>query len=185
MPASASDRNLPALARAAIADALGVAHPAPPAVEAAWQRQGASFVTLTRQGALRGCIGTLEAWRPLVEDVRHNAIAAALHDPRFPPLTANELPSVAVEVSVLTSPTPLPVMDHEQLIATLRPQVDGVIVSSRQGLRATFLPQVWEQLPDAERFLQQLKLKAGLPADSDDSLLQYSIYQVDQYEEII
>ena len=130
---------------------------------------GATFVTLTLDGELRGCIGSLEAHRPLKSDVRENAIAAAFRDPRFPPLTAAELPRVRVEVSLLSPPEPLGVSNEEELRHRLRPGVDGVIF--RVGpRRATFLPQVWEQLPTPGLFMAHLKEKAGFPADywSDD-----------------
>ena len=139
------------------------------AADAAWlDAPGASFVTLTSGrapgGALRGCIGSLEARRPLREDVEANAVAAALHDPRFAPLTARELDDTVVEVSVLSAPAALPVADEAELLARLRPGVDGVVLSAC-GRRATFLPQVWEQLPDPAEFLARLRRKAGLPAD--------------------
>lgn len=139
------------------------------AADAAWlDAPGASFVTLTLGrvpgGALRGCIGSLEARRPLREDVEANAVAAALHDPRFAPLTARELDDTVVEVSVLSAPAALPAADEAELLARLRPGVDGVVLSAC-GRRATFLPQVWEQLPDPADFLARLRRKAGLPAD--------------------
>lgn len=146
------------------------AHAAPGvAAHAAWlDAPGASFVTLTSGrapgGALRGCIGSLEARRPLREDVEANAVAAALHDPRFAPLTARELDDTVVEVSVLSAPAALPAADEAELLARLRPGVDGVVLSAC-GRRATFLPQVWEQLPDPADFLARLRRKAGLPAD--------------------
>ena len=139
------------------------------AAASAWlDAPGASFVTLTSGrapgGALRGCIGSLEARRPLREDVEANAVAAALHDPRFAPLSARELDDTVVEVSVLSAPAALPVADEAELLARLRPGVDGVVLSAC-GRRATFLPQVWEQLPDPADFLARLRRKAGLPAD--------------------
>lgn len=133
------------------------------AADAAWlDAPGASFVT--PPGALRGCIGSLGARRPLREDVEANAVAAALHDPRFAPLTARELDDTVVEVSVLSAPAALPAADEAELLARLRPGVDGVVLSAC-GRRATFLPQVWEQLPDPADFLARLRRKAGLPAD--------------------
>ena len=142
---------------------------APTGPTAEWlEAPGASFVTLTSGrapgGALRGCIGSLVARRPLREDVEANAVAAALHDPRFAPLTARELDDVVVEVSVLSAPAVLPAADEAELLARLRPGVDGVVLSA-SGHRATFLPQVWEQLPDPADFLARLRRKAGLPAD--------------------
>ena len=130
---------------------------------------GATFVTLTKDGDLRGCIGSLEAHRPLKADVRENAIHAAFHDPRFPPVTASELPGLRVEVSLLTAAEPLPVSSEVELRHRLRPGEDGVIFRVGQR-RATFLPQVWEQLPTPGLFMARLKEKAGFPADywSDD-----------------
>ena len=152
---------------AAPAEPASPAAPAGPTAE--WlEAPGASFVTLTSGrepgGALRGCIGSLVARRPLREDVEANAVAAALHDPRFAPLTARELDDVVVEVSVLSAPAVLPAADEAELLAHLRPGVDGVVLSA-SGHRATFLPQVWEQLPDPADFLARLRRKAGLPAD--------------------
>jgi len=174
---------LTALARGAIAEALGTAPQAPVLAHAAWlDRPGASFVTLKKDGRLRGCIGTLEAYRPLAEDVRANAVHAALHDPRFPPLEARELPHVRIEVSLLTPPRPLPVDGEAELLRRLRPGIDGVILA--YGARkATFLPQVWESLPDPRRFLAHLKMKAGLPPDFWHADLRVATYRVERFEE--
>jgi AmmeMemoRadiSam system protein A len=128
-------------------------------------RPGACFVTLTdRKGELRGCIGSLHAHRPLRDDVRENAIAAAFRDPRFPPLKQSELAETRVEVSLLTPPEPLPVVNEEDARHRLRPGQDGVIFAYG-GRRATFLPQVWESLPSPGLFLARLKQKAGFAAD--------------------
>jgi AmmeMemoRadiSam system protein A len=123
---------------------------------------GATFVTLTLDGHLRGCKGSVEAHRSLREDVRRNACAAAFHDSRFPPLPATDVPEVRIEVSLLSPAEPLPCNSRRELLARLRPGVDGVILAWH-GHRATFLPQVWEQLPRPEQFLEHLLLKAGLP----------------------
>ena len=130
---------------------------------------GASFVTLNLLGNLRGCIGTLEAHQPLVLDVSSNARSAAFRDPRFAPVGARDLPQLDIHISVLTPASPMTFRSEAELIEQLRPGVDGLILS-RGGQRGTFLPSVWESLPDAREFLQQLKRKAGLPADfwSDD-----------------
>ena len=173
---------LPALARAAIALRLGIAADWPPA-DPGWQQPAASFVTLTKHHQLRGCIGSLQAWRPLIDDIRANAEAAAFHDPRFAAVEAGELPEIQLEVSVLSAPQPLPTMDHAELITTLRPNIDGLIVHDSSGARANFRPQVWQQLPDVELFLQQLKLKAGLPTNCDDSTLRYATYQVEKFSD--
>lgn len=125
----------------------------------------ACFVTLTRDAALRGCIGSLEAQRPLVVDVVHNAYAAAFEDPRFPPLTTEELEGLAVKIEVLSPAEPLPFQDEADLLARLRPGEDGLVLEGPGGRRATFLPTVWQSLPDPRQFLAHLKQKAGLPTD--------------------
>jgi hypothetical protein len=131
--------------------------------EPAWlSRPGAVFVTLRRNGRLRGCTGSIEAKRSLREDVMRNACAAAFHDSRFPPLPAVELPLVRIEVSLLSPTEQLSFTTREDLLARLRPGVDGLILSWR-GHRGTFLPQVWDELPDPEDFLTHLLHKARLP----------------------
>jgi uncharacterized protein len=125
------------------------------------QVQRATFVTLHHRGALRGCIGTIEAKRPLIADVAHQAYAAAFADPRFSPLSAGELDGLAIHISVLTPPEPLAYNSESGLIAQLRPHVDGIVLEEGWR-RATFLPAVWDSLPDPEEFLRQLKIKAGL-----------------------
>ena len=147
------------------------------------RRDGASFVTLTKSGTLRGCIGSLEPRRPLVIDVRENAIGAAFHDPRFPPVGQEELDVLRVEVSVLSSPQPLTYDGPDDLIAKLRPGVDGLVIE-RGWNRATFLPQVWEKLPNPHQFLEHLCLKAYLPADAyRQPDLDVYTYQVEKFEE--
>ena len=161
VPDDAGDVLLSA-ARTAIAQALGTttSHAGTPP---AWALEpGASFVTLKKNGRLHGCIGSFAAHRPLLEDVRANAVAAATQDPRFPPMTPGELPAVAVEVSVLSAPRPLRVSSLGEACAALRPGVDGVIVETRARHRATLLPQMWQHLPDPAQFLGHLWLKAGL-----------------------
>jgi hypothetical protein len=151
------------LARAAIGGVLGLDfatrqdHPA-------LHRFGACFVTLTRNGQLRGCIGSLQAHRTLLEDVKANAKAAAFMDPRFQPLSVTEFRQVRVEVSLLSPSEPMRFAHEEEAIALLRPGMDGVILEWTRH-RGTFLPQVWEQLPDPRSFLTQLKRKAGLAED--------------------
>lgn len=125
---------------------------------------GASFVTLNQSGNLRGCIGSLEARQPLVVDVSSNARSAAFRDPRFAPVTARDLPQLDIHISVLTPATPMSFHSEADLIEQLQPGVDGLILSLGMQ-RGTFLPSVWESLPDAREFLQQLKRKAGLPVD--------------------
>ena len=174
--------QLLAIARHAIGEALGLDHRAPDTAGEALHRPGATFVTLTQAGRLRGCIGSLEAWRPLLDDVRANACAAALRDPRFPPLSADELSRTRVEVSLLTPATPLNFATEADALAALRPGVDGVILTC-DGSRATFLPQVWEQLPEPRQFVAHLKQKAGLPADYWSPRMALAVYQVDKWKE--
>ncbi|MDP2432033.1 MAG: AmmeMemoRadiSam system protein A [Pseudomonadota bacterium] len=174
-------RLLTTLARAAIArefDRSVAASPHPDWLMA----PGAVFVTLTEAGRLRGCIGSLEAHRPLGEDVEHNARAAAFHDPRFPPLAPAELPSLRVEVSVLTPATPMAFTDEDDALAQLRPGVDGLILEHGYH-RSTFLPQVWEQLPDPRQFMSHLKQKAGLSGDFWAKDLRLSRYGVEKFKE--
>lgn len=139
---------------------------APLAVDAealpeALRHHGAAFVTLKCGGALRGCIGSAQAYRPLAADVADNAYAAAFRDPRFAPLRVDELDGLSLSLSVLTPPREMAVADEADLLRALRPRRDGLIIQS-QGRRALFLPAVWEQLPDPRLFLAHLKAKAGL-----------------------
>ncbi len=123
---------------------------------------GATFVTLEKRGDLRGCIGSIEAYRPLVEDVAQNAWSAAFTDPRFSPLTSSELKHLDIEISVLTQPEDMSFDSEEDLKNQLIPGKDGLII--RDGYhRGLFLPAVWDKLPDANSFLSHLKQKAGLP----------------------
>jgi AmmeMemoRadiSam system protein A len=152
---------LTGIARRVIADRLGLAASQDGSAPQWLDAPGAAFVTLTIDGALRGCIGSLEAWRPLADDVRSNALSAAFGDPRFPPLGADEFANTAIEVSVLSAPEPFPIASRADAIARLRPGVDGVILEAG-GRRGTFLPQVWEELPEPAEFLDHLARKAGL-----------------------
>nr|WP_243388641.1 AmmeMemoRadiSam system protein B [Bifidobacterium scaligerum] len=146
---------------------------------------GASFVTLTENGRLRGCVGTLEAYRSLGGDVADHAVDAAAHDPRFFPVTAEEYPFLDVEVSVLGRPSAMPVRSREELEQTLRPGKDGLILTDRHGRRATFLPQVWEQLPVPHDFVSHLLVKAGIGADYDwaNGEIECERYEVSAYAE--
>ena len=180
MPEHAGEVLLP-LARAAIAAELslpGAAH-----ADAQWLAgKGASFVTLTKQGDLRGCIGTLEAHRALGADVRANAMAAAFRDPRFKPLTTAEFATVRVEVSVLSAVVAMSFRDEADALAQLRPAVDGVIF--QYGFhRSTFLPHVWEDFRDPRIFMGHLKHKAGLPPDLWDPAVKLSRYTVMKWRE--
>ncbi len=169
------------LARATIATELG--RPQAADDSAPWLREsGACFVTLTQRGELRGCIGTLEAHRPLRDDVRANAVAAALRDPRFAPLAARELEFTEVEVSLLSPMQGLDFASEGDALAQLRPGVDGVVFAYG-GRRSTFLPQVWEQLPEAAAFMAQLKRKAGLPADFWRREVRLQRYTVSKWKE--
>ena len=138
----------------------------------------ATFVTLRREGKLRGCVGTLEAVRPLVVDVAHNAWAAAFRDPRFPPLEAAEREGLDVHLSILRPAEPLDFGSEEDLLGQLRPGVDGLILEEG-GRRGTFLPAVWESLPEPRAFLRELKRKAGLPADHWSDTLRAHRYTVE------
>jgi hypothetical protein len=174
-------RLLTRLARAAIARRFGRAIPSPP--HPAWlDVPGAVFVTLTEAGQLRGCIGSLEAHRPLAEDLEANALAAAFRDPRFPPLEEGELDRLHVEVSILSKPEPMHFSNEADALSQLEPGVDGVILEHGWH-RATFLPQVWDQLPNRRQFMAHLKAKAGLPTDFWAEDLRLSRYRVEKFEE--
>lgn len=126
---------------------------------------GASFVTLRRRdGALRGCIGSSRAWRPLIADIAGNAAASAFEDPRFPPLRPEELDGLVLSISVLTAPEPLPADSEAELLAKIRPGQDGLILADGERL-AVLLPQVWEALPAPVEFMAVLKEKAGFAPD--------------------
>ena len=147
------------------------------------QETGASFVTLTIEGRLRGCIGTLEAYQPLAIDVQEHAVAAALQDFRFPNVRPVECPQILIEISVLSPRVPLEYDGPEDLLQEIRPHVDGVVL--QDGLRkATFLPQVWEKLPGPEQFLSHLSLKMGGPRDLwRKKALDVYVYQVQEFHE--
>lgn len=140
----------------------------------------ATFVTLQINGRLRGCIGSLEAHRPLVIDVTHNAYAAAFNDPRFPPLTAIEQNALAIHISLLSLPTLINFTSEADLLIQLRPGVDGLILEER-GRRGTFLPSVWESLAHPRDFLQHLKLKAGLPENYWSPTIRISRYTTEYF----
>jgi len=174
------------LARSSIAKNLGKHHESPAEEDlkdSSLQAQKGTFVTLNINGQLRGCIGSLVGQVPLVKGVSDNAINAAFHDPRFTPLSANEYDSIHIEVSVLTEPESLQYTDANDLIGKLKPGVHGVIL--RKGYAsATFLPQVWDQLPTHESFLSHLCLKAGLPGDTwKKDHLEIQTYKVQYFEE--
>lgn len=174
-------RILLPIARAAIAGALNIPHSADES--AGWlSEHGACFVTLTQEGELRGCIGTLQAHRPLLADVKNNAVAAALHDPRFMPLSRDEFDITEIEISLLSPTQAMSFRDEIDALTQLRPHVDGVVLEY-QFYRSTFLPQVWEQLPHPQQFMAQLKRKAGLPEDFWHEELKLSRYSVTKWRE--
>lgn len=140
------------------------------------------FVTLTRAGKLRGCIGTLASDEPLYRSIPDCARGAAFRDPRFPPLTRPELSELCVEVSILTEPQPIAAASRDKLLAGLRPGIDGLLIEEDIH-RSTFLPQVWEQLPAPEEFLSHLLIKAGLPGDYWSEQLRCSRYQCIKFSE--
>ena len=147
------------------------------------QADGTSFVTLTIKGELRGCIGALEAYQSLAEDVQQHAISAALDDFRFPPVRPEELDKINIEISRLTTPTPLDYNSPDDLLAKLRPGIDGVVLKD-QNRRATFLPQVWEKIPDPEEFLDSLCYKMGVPQKLwRTKPLTALVYQVEEFHE--
>ncbi len=151
----------------------------PPAL----QEIGASFVTLTKHGDLRGCIGTLEARQPLAEDVREHAAAAALDDYRFPPVAPSELTDINIEISRLTHPRVLEYTGPEDLMQKLRPGIDGVVLRDNYR-RATFLPQVWDKLPEPDQFLEQLCVKMGAQRNYwRCNPLRVETYQVEEFHE--
>ncbi len=144
---------------------------------------GASFVTLMIGGSLRGCIGTLEAYQPLVQDVQSRALQAASQDPRFSPVRPEELDQIKIEISRLTQPMPLEYDHPKDLLTLLKPGVDGVVVSEGHR-RATFLPQVWDDLKEPEQFLTQLCRKMGCsPGYWEHKLLKVETYQVEEFSE--
>ena len=140
----------------------------------------ASFVTLNINNTLRGCIGTLEAYRPLVIDVAQNAYAAAFRDPRFPPLNDSEFTQLQYHISILSPPQAMSVKDENDLYAQLQPGVDGIVLHEG-ARRSTFLPSVWESLNTAEEFIRHLKIKAGLSANYWSDNLHFERYHVEEF----
>jgi AmmeMemoRadiSam system protein A len=174
--------SLRALARESIAHGLEARAPLeiePAGLAPLLLAPGASFVTLRIEGALRGCTGTLAATRALVSDVSHNAFRSAYRDPRFSPVDAAEIPRLDVHVAVLSPLVPLPAASEAALLEALRPGVDGLVL--REGVRtATFLPAVWESLPNPQSFLAHLREKAGLPAGYWSQSLRFERYTTDE-----
>ena len=146
-------------------------------------KKGATFVTLTKQGMLRGCIGALLPTVALAQDVREHAVAAATQDYRFPPVTLSELPEISIEISRLTLPRALDYETPDQLIEQIRPGVDGVTIMDSYR-RATFLPQVWEKLPEPPEFLNHLCNKMGARPDLwRHKKVGVQVYQVEKFQE--
>lgn len=140
------------------------------------QEPRATFVTLQKHGQLRGCIGKLEAVKPLVEDIAENAFSAAFRDPRFPPLEKSERADLDIHLSILTPADPMTFNSEQDLLRQLKPGIDGLILEDGYR-RSTFLPSVWEQLPEPKQFLRHLKQKAGLPPDYWSDNIRVSRYQ--------
>lgn len=181
LPTGSANRGpvLVAIARESIAERLGLGSAR--ARDEEWlARQAATFVTLRLEGELRGCIGSIDARRPLGEDVAANARAAAFSDPRFEPLGVDEYAILAVEVSVLSPRAPLVAASESEALRAMRPGVDGICLECGD-CRATFLPQVWESLPDPEQFLVALRRKAGLPAGFWDPAIRLTRYTIEKY----
>jgi len=155
-------------------------HVTPGDYSPALQELRASFVTLTIRSELRGCIGTLEAYQPLVEDVAHNAYSAAFHDPRFPRLTSAENENLQYHISILSAAETIHFKSEQELLSKLQPGVDGLVLQEGRH-RGTFLPQVWKSLPQPEQFLRQLKLKAGLPEDYWSKTIMIERYTVEEF----
>jgi len=147
------------------------------------QEDGASFVTLTKKGYLRGCVGALDPYQSFVEDVQEHAVAAAFQDYRFPPVRADEIDEIQIEISYLTRPEVLNYTNPDDLLKLVRPNIDGVVI--RDGMRrATFLPQVWEKIPYPEEFLEQLCIKMGTSPDLwRRKKLEILVYQVEEFHE--
>ena len=171
-----------AIARATISEALGECVNEVNESSSWLQEKGATFVTLTKNQALRGCIGTIEAYRPLLVDIKANAFAAAFRDPRFSPLTADELDLVRVEVSLLSAIQPISFSSEQDALLQLQSGIDGVVFEFGT-YRSTFLPQVWGQLPDPVVFMAHLKHKAGLDFDFWDDKIKLYRYSVSKWKE--
>jgi len=178
-------RLLLRLARDAIAHGLRTGRPPavdPDRFDEPLRARRATFVTLEKEGRLRGCIGHLEAIQPLVMDVAENAFNAAFRDPRFPPVEASELDALEIHISVLSPPEPMQFESEADLLRQLRPGVDGLILEEGP-YKGTFLPSVWEQLPDPHQFLAQLKLKAGLPPNHWSARMRVWRYTTESFSE--
>ena len=148
-----------------------------------FQEKRGIFVTLKKKGQLRGCIGSLVGTEPILDGIRHQAENAAFYDSRFSKLVADELKDIDIEISILSEPMPLPFTDPDDLVSKLRPHIDGVILSYGRH-QSTFLPQVWEQLPNTEDFLGHLSMKAGLLREGwKNDGVEIATYQVQHFGE--
>ncbi len=177
--------ELLSIGRTAIARALNVAYRSKSDEHAPWlQELGACFVTLMQDGKLRGCIGSLEAQRSLLMDVKSNAVSAALHDPRFAPLRPAEFDETHIEISLLSPRLAMAAQDEVDALAQLRPGIDGIVFEYGY-YHSTFLPQVWQELPLPHQFLAMLKRKAGLPADFWAEGIKLSRYTVTKWCEVV
>jgi AmmeMemoRadiSam system protein A len=182
----ADQQQLFAVARASIEQGLHTKCPLQPDISAyppSLQQQGATFVTLLLHQQLRGCIGTLEAYRPLVEDVAGHAFAAAFHDVRFEPLTNIDYAAINIEISLLTTPERMRCESEAQLLTMIQPGIDGIILDAGSPYCATFLPSVWEQLPNPNMFIQHLKRKAHLDVAAWPSTMQVWRYRAYKFTE--
>lgn len=171
------------LAEASIRHGLDYGRPLHPSADdypAVPTTPGACFVTLHSHGELRGCIGSLQAHQSLLDDVAHNAFAAAFSDPRFPPLRESELVELEIHLSLLSEATPIVFSSEDDLLQQLRPGEDGLVLEEGKR-RGTFLPSVWDQLPTQELFLRHLKQKAGLPPDYWSDTLKVSRYTTESF----
>lgn len=169
------------LAKSSIAYGLENGKPLPVKLEdypAVFAERRATFVTLNIDGQLRGCIGMLEAVRPLAEDIAANAFSAAFRDPRFPPLQAEEFDRLEIHLSILSPSQPMAFTSEADLLRQLRPHVDGLILAEG-ARRGTFLPSVWDSLPQPKDFLRHLKQKAGLPGTYWSDTLKIYRYTAD------
>ena len=180
-PSTKPGNMLPSLARAAIASRFGLSLDNRTETPLLYEH-GACFVTLMQTGQLRGCIGSLQAYRPLLDDVKENAIAAAFRDPRFKPLAASEYNEICIEVSLLSPLKAMTISNEEDALTQFQPGVDGVVLHCGDK-RGTFLPQVWESLPEPRRFLEELKRKAGLPGDFWSDEVRLFRYHVEKWSE--
>ena len=170
------------IARSSIAAELHIDSSSVVDIPPALQEKGASFVTLNLHGELRGCIGMLEAYRPLAEDVAANAAAAAFNDPRFYPLSSDEFAVVKISISVLSAAEELSFCSEADLLTKIRPGIDGLILQCGNK-RGTFLPSVWKELPDRELFFAHLKQKAGLPPDYWSEQIRLFRYTAEYFSE--